>query len=238
MERQLRPEGKANAQASTGTSNKKITRFKILDYPTGGMEFSRWSVKTSTMRKIILTAIISIFLIACGTSDTDSVKQAHEKNVNSGIDEDVSKFLTEAADARMMDLEQGKLAMSKGTTAEIREYGQWMVKDQTRMLKDLRVLAASKKITIPSALSDQKSDGLEELKKKEGEEFDKKFLNMMTIDHRRDVNDFDKATKLKDADIKQFASTNLTTVKSHLERIKTLEESRTVAEGKSGEESL
>jgi hypothetical protein len=59
---------------------------------------------------------------------------------------------------------------------------------------------------------------------------------MMTIDHRRDVNDFDKATELKDADIKQFASTYLTTVKSHLERIKILEESRSVAEGKSGAE--
>jgi putative membrane protein len=66
--------------------------------------------------------------------------------------------LTEAADARMMDLEQGKLAVTKGSTTEIREYGQWMVKDQTRMLEDLRALAASKKIAIPSALSDQKSE--------------------------------------------------------------------------------
>jgi hypothetical protein len=52
-----------------------------------------------------------IFLVAtlwCCVPNQDSVKQAQEQNKNSAIDKDISKFMTEAADARMMDIEGRK----------------------------------------------------------------------------------------------------------------------------------
>jgi putative membrane protein len=180
--------------------------------------------------KTLAFYVAALLLVACGPADKDSVKQAHDQNLNSSIDEEVSEFLTEAADARMMDLEQGKLASTKGGTAEVRQYGQWMVKDQTRMLTELRVLAASKNIVLPNDLSHKKANALDDLKEKSGEEFDKKFIDMMRIDHKRDVDEFEDALEFRDPDIKQYAQTYLPVVKSHLEKIEAINESSGVAE--------
>jgi hypothetical protein len=51
----------------------------------------------------------------------------------------------------------------------------------------------------------------------------------MKTDHKRDVDEFEDATDLKDPDIKLYAETYLPVVKSHLEKIESLEESRDVA---------
>jgi putative membrane protein len=181
------------------------------------------------MKKIVTVLLVTSCLFACGPTDKDSVKQAHDQNINSSIDEEVSEFLTEAADARMMDIEEGKLAVSKGSTPAIRIYGEQMVKDQTRMLTELRILAASKNIILPNVLSHKKANELEDLKEKTGEEFDKKFMDMMRIDHKRDVDEFEDALDFKDPDIKQYAKNYLPVVQSHLDNIEALKESNGVA---------
>lgn len=163
------------------------------------------------MKKILLTSclLVGLFLI------TSSFRR------NSA--ESVTKFLIEAADARLMDSEQGKLARERGTTEEIRSYGRWMMRDQSKLLQEIQVIAKSKSIQLPSAISEEKSKGLEELKKLKGAEFDKKFTKMICIDHKRDVKEFKKASKFEDADVKQFASQYLPTIEAHLERIQEIE---------------
>jgi putative membrane protein len=177
------------------------------------------------MKYTAATLISLALLTACSPSDKDSVKQAQEQNQNSAIDEEISEFLTEAADARMMDIEQGKLAKTKGTTQEVRQYGERMITDQTKLLHELRVLAAAKNIVLPSTLSEEKADGLEDLQEKEGEEFDEKFIRMMTIDHKRDVREFENASDFKDRDIQKFASSYLPLIEAHLDQIRELKES-------------
>jgi putative membrane protein len=195
--------------------------------PFFGISFLRqW--KKHPMKNIIFIVAACCFL-ACGPTDKDSVKQAHTQNINSSIDEEVSEFLTEAADARMMDLEEGKLAASKGSTAAVRIYGEQMVKDQTRMLTELRIMAASKNIVLPTVLSHKKAEALESLKEKNGEEFDKEFVDMMQADHKRDVDEFEDAVDFKDPDIKQYAKTYIPVIQNHLDNIVTIKDSRGVA---------
>jgi putative membrane protein len=173
----------------------------------------------------IIAGLCIIMLTACSTNQNDSVKQAHDKNLNASIDENISKFLTEAADARMMDIEEGKLAAQKGTNDLIKNYGEKMVTDNTRLLKELRVLAATKNITLPVTLSNEKADGLEDLKSEEGKDFDEQFINMMRRDHRRDVDAFEDASDFKDQDVRSFASKNLPLLESHLAMLEQVEDS-------------
>jgi putative membrane protein len=181
------------------------------------------------MKTVTTLVVILLCISACGPSDKDSVKQAHHKNINSSIDEEISEFLTEAADARMMNIEQGKLASTRASNPAVRQYGELMVRDQTRMLKELRVLAASKNITLPIDLSHEKANGLEKLKEKSGEEFDEKFMDMMRTDHQRDVDEFEDATDFKDQDISRYARSYLPLIESHLEKIEEIEKSGGVA---------
>jgi putative membrane protein len=174
----------------------------------------------------IAVVLCLIMMAGCSTNENDSVKQAHEKNLNAAIDEKISRFMTEAADARMMDIEEGKLAMQNGTNDLIKNYGQRMVTDNTKLLQELRTLAASKNITLPQQLSNEKADELENLGEKEGKEFDQKFIKMMRADHKRDADRFESAAEeCKDQDVKSFASKNLAVVESHLTMLEQVNDS-------------
>jgi putative membrane protein len=131
----------------------------------------------------------------------------------------VADFLVKSADARMMDAQEGKLAAEKGTTKAVRDYGKLMMKDQSTLLKKIKGLAAKRNITLPSGISDKKDDGREDLSEESGEDFDEKFIKMMTIDHERDVKLFEKATEYDDAEVSAFAKANLPIIQSHLDKI-------------------
>lgn len=179
------------------------------------------------MRKIAIAATFSLlFMAGCSTNENDSVKQAHDKNLNAAIDENISRFMTEAADARMMDIEEGKLAMQKGTNDLIKNYGERMVADNTKLLQELRTLAASKNITLPQELSNTCADRLEDLRENTGKDFDRKFIRMTRSDHKRDVETFeDAAEESKDKDVKAFASRNISVMESHLAMLEQVSES-------------
>jgi putative membrane protein len=162
---------------------------------------------------------------------TSTVEEATESGFNVKVtkphhkfmvDAMISEFIIESVDARLMDLEEGKVAMQRSTSKNLKEYGDLMIKDQSRMLEELKIIAERKQVKLPSNLSQEKAEGLADLKKEHGESFDKKFIKMMILDHKRDVRKFERATKSNDADVKLFATKYLPVVQSHLEKIRTL----------------
>jgi putative membrane protein len=154
------------------------------------------------------------------------ITSSFRNNELGNADNNVTKFLTEAADARLMDSEEGKLARERGTTEEIRSYGRWMMRDQSKLLQEIKYLSKEKGIKLSGKLSEEKAKGLEDLRREQGSAFDKKFAKMICLDHKRDVKKFKKATKFEDADVKKFAVQYLPTIESHLERIKEIEKEK------------
>lgn len=153
--------------------------------------------------------------------DTTTSSEA-SKNLRSSLSARESEFLLKAVDARMMGTLEGRAALKKGTTKEIRDYGALMIRDQQKMLAELKRLATELALTLPDTISDDKQDGLEDLLEKESKKFDKKFIKMMRIDHRRDVRLFSKAREFENRKIRAFATEYLPMVESHLEKIKGL----------------
>jgi putative membrane protein len=141
-------------------------------------------------------------------------------------DDDAPTFIVNMADARLMDREEGRLAAGYGSTQEIRDYGTLMVKDQETLYAELKQLAASKNITLPGSISEKKSKALEKLGTFRGKKFDRKFLKMMKIDHKRDVRRFEKATAFDDAATKAFAQKYLSMIQRHLEAVKKLQDKK------------
>lgn len=154
---------------------------------------------------------------------TDPVKEANSANEKKSdqklVNEDDAQFLVKSADARMMDSREGKLALERGTTAAIRNYGSLMVKDQAMLLGKIKQLATNRKISLPADIGNDKKEGHDELREKTGEDFDKKFIKMMIIDHERDVKLFKKAVESDDKDISNFAKKYQPMIQSHLDKI-------------------
>lgn len=138
------------------------------------------------------------------------------------IDQVVETFLTKTAESRIMDFEEGKTAQRKSAVDAIKDYGSLMVRDQREMLADLRALAAAKHITLPDTLDENQQKALADLQQEEGNSFDRKFIKMMIIDHKRDVKKFKKAAQSHDVEVRAFALKYLPVVESHLDDVQKL----------------
>jgi len=141
---------------------------------------------------------------------------------NEEVGEAIINFVTEMTEITMMDLERGKIAAQKATKRPLKDFGGLMVKDNSSMLNELKLLAVQKNIAIPMELGHYKAEDVNELKEIHGGSFDKKFVAMKIKDLKKDVKKIERATRSTDADIQVFATKYLPVVQSHLDRIKAL----------------
>lgn len=97
-----------------------------------------------------------------------------------------------------------------------------MIKDQTSMLNNLKRLTQQLSFPLPDTISEDKQDGLKYLLALESRKFDRKFIKMMKIDHRRDIRQFNRAKDYKNADVRNFASQYLPLIETHLDKVKSI----------------
>ena len=141
-------------------------------------------------------------------------------NSTSGMSKVESEFLTEAAEGGMAEVELGKLAASKGASAEVKDFGNRMVADHTKANNDLKALATKKNVTLPTETNAKQKADMEELQKLSGAAFDSKYVKMMVEDHEKNVAEFRKQSESSaDPDVKAFAAKTLPTLQSHLQTI-------------------
>jgi putative membrane protein len=126
-------------------------------------------------------------------------------------------FVLEAAKGGMAEVELGKLAAEKGSSPEVKKFGQRMADDHGKANTELKSLAQNKGINLPAA-PDSKGEGLHDrLSKLSGAEFDKAYMKAMVSDHKKDVNAFRKESQSgKDPEVKAWAAKTLPTLEDHL----------------------
>ena len=158
----------------------------------------------------------------------DPVRNAYKKNEEKAdkdlVNKDAAEFLVKAAEGRMMNINEGKLAVLKGTTSEVRNYAQLIVKDQTTILDEIKKIADERNITLPDGVSDKKREGQMELSEEAGRDFDEKFIKMMHSDLEDDIKLFEKAVDIKDPGITTFAKEYLPLIQSHLQELELLKD--------------
>jgi len=141
------------------------------------------------------------------------------------------KFIHEAAVGGMAEVELGKLAQQNGSSAEVKSFGQRMVDDHSKANDELKTLAQSKNVTLPTELDAKHKALHDRLAKLQGAQFDRAYMQAMVQDHKKDVSEFRReSTSAKDPDVKSFASKTLPTLEEHLK----LAESTDKAVGTSG----
>jgi len=126
-------------------------------------------------------------------------------------------FVTKAAKGGMAEVQLGKLATEKASSAEVKKFGQRMVDDHGKANDELKTLAQSKNITLPTDLDPKDKALHDRLEKLSGAEFDKAYMHEMLNDHLKDVSEFRTESKSgKDADVKAWAAKTLPTLEEHL----------------------
>ena len=127
------------------------------------------------------------------------------------------KFLNEAADGGMTEVELGKLAVHKAADENVRNFGQHMIDDHGKANDKIRELAVSKGIELPNALSAKSRNLKKSLAGLSGAAFDRAYMTDMVTDHKEDVAAFQKESNLAhDPQVKSFATETLPTLHQHL----------------------
>jgi len=164
-------------------------------------------------------------------SSTRDTKSATTASLSSADE----KFIKEAAEGGMAEVQLGKLAATNASNAQVKQFGQRMVDDHSKANMQLMELARQKNVTLPSDSKGKHASEYDKLSKLTGERFDKEYVHLMVDDHKKDVSEFKKASSsAKDADIRSFAMQTLPTLEQHLSTIERLSQSVSGATSTSG----
>lgn len=136
-------------------------------------------------------------------------------------------FVKKAAQGGMTEVALGKLAAEKGGSDEVKDFGNLMVKDHTKINDDLKEVAGKMDVKIPADLNAKHQAMVDKFSKLSGAEFDKAYVPAMVKDHKKDIAEFEKAGEtVKNADLKKFTEDNLPTLKGHLEKIEKFDQAK------------
>ena len=92
-----------------------------------------------------------------------------------------------------------------------------MVDDHGKANDQLKQIASSKGVDLPSEPSPKNKATKDRLSKLSGQQFDKAYMTDMLQDHKKDVAAFQReSTSGRDQDVKSFATQTLPTLQDHL----------------------
>jgi putative membrane protein len=127
------------------------------------------------------------------------------------------KFIEEAAQGGMAEVEHGKLAAQRATHPQVKQFAERMVADHTKAHDELKTIAGARGVTPPTTVERKHHRQMEKLGKLQAADFDHEYMKQMVDDHKKTVALFEKQAKSgKDGDLKSFAIKTLPTLKEHL----------------------
>ena len=123
----------------------------------------------------------------------------------------------------MAEVDLGQLASSKASDDKVKSFAQRMVTDHGKANDELKMLAASKQIEVPSALDSKHEATHARLDKLSGTAFDRAYVSDMLDDHKKDVAEFKHQSKsANDPDVRAWVTKTLPTLEEHLKMIEEL----------------
>jgi putative membrane protein len=131
-------------------------------------------------------------------------------------------FLIVASIGNLQEASAGQLAARKAKSAEVRSFGQMMVKDHGQAEQQLIQLAKTREYNLPATATGGIQPDLN--LKNAGDNFDQLYVHAMVSGHRNTVQTFENyATTGKDPVVRAFAQQTLPTLKAHLAAIMSIE---------------
>ena len=195
-----------------------------------------------TKASVLMIAAAFMFPASFASAASDSTKAGESsKESKSKLTSGDERFMKEAASGGLMEVALGKIAAEKGSHQRVKEFGKRMQTDHSKANAQLKKIASSKGVDLPTQPSGEHKLTIDKLAKLSGAEFDREYMEAMVDDHKEDIEKFQtQADKGKDPDVKKFASENLPILKKHLELAQSTEKQiKTESKGdaKSGSQS-
>ena len=124
-------------------------------------------------------------------------------------------FIKTAIEGNNAEIELGKLALSKGESAAVKQFGQTLVADHQKANEQAKTAANAVGVKPPDARS-VTIGTLVKLTAQSGKAFDHSFIEAMISDHRKDITSYQEQSAKNNA-VGQYAKQALPTLQKHLQ---------------------
>jgi putative membrane protein len=187
---------------------------------------------TKSRALMTMLLILGVFVLLGGMS---LARQSQNTNANSGSGQMTgtgssnanqamtakssdAKFMMTAAEGGMAEVEMARIAQERASSDAVKQYAQRMIDDHTKAGDELKQLAATKGITLPTGPNSKQMALMEKLRQKTGADFDRMYIKESGVKAHQSMEKlFQKeSTQGKDADARAFAAKTLPTVQEHL----------------------
>ena len=164
------------------------------------------------------TAVITALFLALALGA--GISAAQEKQLS----EQDRQFMNKAAMGSMMEVQLGKMAQEKASSQDVKDFGQTMVQDHSKANQKLKDIAQENNVSLPQELDAKHRRTVDELSSLEGESFDRRYMDKMVEDHKKDIDTFQKEVQQgQHPEVTQFASETLDTLQQHHEMAQRIE---------------
>jgi putative membrane protein len=99
-------------------------------------------------------------------------------------------FLRKAAEGGIAEVKFGELAAQKGSSDDVKAFGQKMVVDHGKLNASMAQIADSMGVRLPTALAKDDQAEFDKLSGLSGNDFDTEYLTLMVKDHHKDLHEF------------------------------------------------
>lgn len=181
---------------------------------------------------VVGVAVAALSLAACGQKSDETkgaatpAEQAATPDANPAAtvptladETKAGVFATKLADGNMFEIEAAKLAASRSTNASVKAFAKTMGEAHKTSNRSLNTAigASGAMITVPTMLSKDMQDKLDDLSKADAKDFDKEYADAMVDAHQAMLNLLQRYAQDGDTPaLKTFAAETAPTVQEHL----------------------
>lgn len=126
-------------------------------------------------------------------------------------------FVRKAAEGGLAEVQLGKLAAEKGSSDDVKSFGQKMVDDHTRLNQQMAQMADSIGTMLPKKMGKADQAEYDKLNALSGEDFDKEYIAYMVKDHHEDLREFRVASSsTSNAELKAVVDQGAHMIREHM----------------------
>ena len=174
------------------------------------------------MKRMLILTIACGLMATAAFAQTPSPRTSQSAPLPTGATQPASSaqdFVNKVAVSDMFELQSSQLALSKQPDKDTKPFAQKMVTDHQKTSKELKSLVDNGKVkaTLPSALDSEHEKMLDDLKAKDGKDFDRSYDQTQVKAHQDAVALFNAYAKDgDDPELKKWAAKTLPHLRQHL----------------------
>jgi putative membrane protein len=171
-------------------------------------------MSTEKMYRASLLIVAAVFALSTwfAASPTDAASRTRNSD---------QRFMTDAVQGDLSEVEMGKLAQEKGQSDNVKQFGKMLEQDHSEHLQKAQQIADKNGLKAPTEPSAMQQRAYQKLSGLSGSKFDAAFARDMVSDHEKDIGKYKKEAS-SSSDLADFAKQTVPVLQKHLQAAEAL----------------